>query len=216
MKFMKRDKTILLWINGFGFASADQIMRFMGVQKSACYARLKKLVDGGYLVHDYVLHGMSGIYRPTPAGALISGDDLRPLNSIRLSTFKHDMALVDLALDLSEDHKSEFVPQRRFQHDCVALDLDMPKNIADGYISIENQEGLIAVELELYTKTKSRIIEDMEGHNGASFVSDVWYYCNEPRIFSLLESAARDFECVKAFMLPEDAQDLSLYAKLFK
>ena len=57
MIFQNRDVEILRWVNGFGFASADQICKWMGVGTTAGYVRVKKLVDGGYLARERILHG---------------------------------------------------------------------------------------------------------------------------------------------------------------
>lgn len=57
MIFQERDALILRWINGFGFASADQIRQFMKVGNTVAYVRIKKLVDGGSLTRERILHG---------------------------------------------------------------------------------------------------------------------------------------------------------------
>lgn len=204
MRFVERDNAILKWINGFGFASADQIMRFMGIQKSACYARLKKLVSGGYLIHEYVLHGMPGVYRPTALGALTASDTLAPINSIKLSLFKHDLALVDLALYLSLEYEGVFTPNRRFKNEYAELSKELPSSIADGYLSLkDNDKSLIAVELELQAKAKSRLIVAMESHIENSFVSEVWYYCADDRLYLQLSNACASYEGIKVFSLED-------------
>jgi len=87
MIFQERDAKILRWLNGFGFASADQIKRFMGVGKTAAYVRIKKLVEGGYLRQERILHGQARIHRLTKQGSVaINGSnpikvEKRPQNS---------------------------------------------------------------------------------------------------------------------------------------
>ena len=201
MRFVERDGEILRWMNGFGFANADQIMRFMGVKKSSCYARLKKLIEGGYLEHEYVLHGLSGIYKLTQKGTIASGDHLRGSGEIRLGTFKHDLALVDLALDLTDKTGGSFIPQRRIRHDEGLSGVGQTGHVADGYLYLPEQEKPIAVELELTVKARSRLNAIIQDYGGNLAVSEVWYFCKEQSVISALQKAAQGYSFIKIFDL---------------
>ncbi len=201
MKFVKRDGEILRWINGFGFANADQIMRYMDVKKSSCYARLKKLVGAGYLEHEYVLHGSSGIYKLTGKGTLVSGDHIRPVGEIRLGTFKHDLALVDLALDIQDKMGGQFTPQRRIRHDEGLSGVGQVGHVSDGYLYLEGEEKPIAIELELSVKARTRLNSIIEGYGGNLSIKEVWYFCNDLSVKSALEKASKGYSFIKIFDL---------------
>lgn len=201
---MKRDEKILRWINGFGFANADQLMRYMGVQKSSCYARLKKLVEGGYLEHEYVLHGASGIYKCTKKGTVASGDHIPPAGDIRLGTFKHDLALVDLGLNLEAETRGSFIPQRQIRHDEGLSGVGQLGHVADGYLNLEGEDKPIAVELELSVKSRARLNSIIEGYGGNLAVKEVWYYTNHASVESALKKAAHSYSFIKIFDLNND------------
>ena len=201
MRFVERDGEILRWVNGFGFASADQIMRYMNVKKATCYTRLKKLVEAGYLNRERILHGQARIHKLTKEGILASGDHLRPTGEIRLGTFKHDLALVDLALDLRDATGGEFIPQRRIRHDEGLSGLGQFGHVADGYLHLLHHDKPIAIELELTVKAKSRLNSIIEGYGGNLTVHEVWYFCQDKSVISALKKAAQGYSFIKIFDL---------------
>lgn len=205
MRFVERDEHILKWINGFGFASANQIMRFMGVKKSACYSRLKKLVNAGYLQHEYVLHGSSGVYKVTQQGVLASCDHLKGYGEIRLGTFKHDLALVDLSLGLCELLGGSFIGQRHIRHDEGLSGVGKIGHVADGYYYQNISEKPVAIELELSIKGRARLHSIIEDYSINLSVSEVWYFCKDIGVKSALENAASAYSFIKIF----DLADLS-------
>ena len=117
MIFQDRDIDILRWVNGFGFASAEHIRQFMEVGKTAAYVRIKKLVDGGYLTRNRILHGQARIHKVTRKGVKATGDNVLPLKYVNLGTFRHDYKLVDLSLHLEAQTGGKFIPERCIRHD---------------------------------------------------------------------------------------------------
>jgi len=200
---MKRDEKILRWINGYGFANADQLMRYMDVQKSSCYARLKKLIEGGYLEHEYVLHGASGIYKCTKKGTIAASDHIPPAGDIRLGTFKHDLSLVDLGLKLEAETGGSFIPQRQIRHDEGLSGVGQLGHVADGYLNLEGEDKPIAIELELSVKSRARLNSIIEGYGGNLAVKEVWYYTNNASVKSALQKAAHSYSFIKIFDLNE-------------
>lgn len=202
MIFQERDAEILRWVNGFGFASADQIRKYMGVGNTAAYVRLKKLVGGGYLARERILHGQARIHKVTKKGTVASGDAVLPLNYVNLGTFRHDFRLVDLALMLEQETGGRFIPDRRIRHDEGLSGVGQLGHIPDGYLYIGDDKP-VAIEWELSVKSRSRIQEIINGYGGDLSVREVWYYTDQKEVASAIEKAARGFSFIRVRQIPD-------------
>ncbi len=203
MIFQERDAEILRWINGFGFASAEQIKTFMKVGNTAAYVRLKKLVDGGYLTRERILHGQARIHKLTKKGVLASGDAVLPLQYVNLGTFRHDYKLIDLALMLEEETGGSFQPDRRIRHDEGLSGVGQLGHIADGLLSI-GQDKPIAIELELSVKSRARIKSIINDYGGNLSVKEVWYYTDNKEVVRAISQASKGFDFIKVKEIPKD------------
>lgn len=202
MIFQDRDTDILRWVNGFGFASAEHIRQFMGVGKTAAYVRIKKLVDGGYLVRDRILHGQARIHKVTRNGVTATGDAVLPLKYVNLGTFRHDYKLIDLALMLEAQTGGTFIPDRRIRHDEGLSGVGQLGHIPDGYLYIDDDKP-IAVELELSVKSRVRINEIVNSYGGDLSVKGTWYFTDNKSVKRAIEKAAGDFDFIKVKELRE-------------
>lgn len=196
MMFQERDAAILRRVNGFGFASAEHIRRFMGVGQTAAYVRIKKLVEGGYLTRERVLHGQARIHKVTKKGVTASGDALLPLKYVSLGTFRHDYTLVDLALWLEAQTGGRFHPDRRIRHDEGLSGVGQLGHIADGYLYI-GEDKPIAIELELSVKSRKRIQDIIHGYGGNLAVKEVWYFTDQQTVQHAIQKAASGFSFIK-------------------
>lgn len=209
MIFQERDAEILRWVNGFGFASAEQIRQFMKVGNTAAYVRVKKLVEGGYLARERILHGQARIHKVTKKGVLASGDAVLPLNYVNLGTFRHDFKLVDLGLMLEEQTGGTFQPDRRIRHDEGLSGVGQLGHVADGYLHI-GEDKPIAVELELSVKSRARIQSIIDGYGGNLAVKEVWYYTDQKSVAAAIGKAAHGFSFIKVRQIPENLPDKRL------
>lgn len=203
MIFQDRDADVLRWVNGFGFASADQIKSFMGVGQTAAYVRLKKLVEGGYLERERILHGQARIHKVTKKGVLASGDAVLPLGDVRLGTFRHDYKLVDLALMLEEETGGKFTPDRRIRHDEGLSGVGQLGHIPDGYLQI-GEDKPIAIELELSVKSRARINSIINDYGGNLSVKEVWYYTDTQDVARAISKAADGYSFIKVKQIPSE------------
>ena len=209
MIFQERDAEILKWINGFGFASAEQIQAFMKVGKTACYVRLKKLVDGGYLTRERILHGQARIHKLTKKGMLACGDAILPLKYVNLGTFRHDFKLIDLALMLERETGGSFMPDRRIRHDEGLSGVGQLGHIADGFLTI-GQDKPIAVELELSVKSRARINSIINGYGGNLAVKEVWYYTDNKEVIRAITKASKGFDFIKVKEMPSNKSEAAI------
>lgn len=205
MRLMPRDEQVLKWINGFGCVTADQIARFLGVPKPAFYHRLKKMTEAGFLTHEYVLHGCAGVYKLTKLGTQICGDGLSPLKEINLGIFRHDLALVDLSLDITQELKGEILPHRRIRRDLGLRGVGQAGHIADAYFYAATLDKPVAIELELTMKGRTRLNEIINNYGGDLSVREVWYFSPERGVRSAVEKASQGYSFIKIFTLPEGA-----------
>ena len=203
MIFQERDAEILKWINGFGFASAEQIQSFMRVGKTACYVRLKKLVDGGYLIRERILHGQARIHKLTKKGALACGDAILPLKYVNLGTYRHDFKLIDLALMLERETGGSFQPDRRIRHDEGLSGVGQLGHIADGLLTI-GQDKPIAIELELTVKSRARLNSIIQEYGGNLAVKEVWYYTDNKEVVRALGKASNGYDFIKVKEIPNE------------
>ena len=201
MIFQERDAKVLQWINGFGFASADQIQKFMKVGTTAAYVRIKKLVDGGYLTRERVLHGQARLHKVTKKGMSASADALAPMQYITLGTFRHDLMLVDLALSLETETGGIFTPDRRIRHNEGLSGKGQSGHVADGYLYVGDEKP-IAVELELSVKSRARIVDIINTYGGNLGVKEVWYFTDHKAVVHALQKAAKGYSFIKIRQLP--------------
>lgn len=205
MIFQARDEAMLRWINGFGFVNALQVQRFMQVNRPAAYARLKKLEDAGYIRHQYILHGQAGIYRVTKLGAQRAGDDLLPLQTLRMGSFNHDLLIIDLAHRLEAWSGGRFVPERRIRHDEGLSGVGQTGHIADGFLYLEGKDDPIAIELELTLKGRERLRKIIEAYSLDFSVDQIWYFTDSDSVQRSVEQLSKGYPFIKVKRLSADA-----------
>lgn len=200
MIFQERDVEILRWINGFGFASAEQIRGFMQVNDSTAYARIGKLVKHGYLERQRILHGQARVHKVTKKGVIASGDALVPLAYVTMGTFRHDFMLVDLALMLERQTGGRFTPDRRIRHNEGLSGVGQLGHVPDGYLHI-GEDKPIAIELELSIKSRQRIQNIVNGYGGNLDVKEVWYYTDQEDVARAIGKAADGYSFIRVMPL---------------
>ena len=181
----------------------------MKVGKTACYVRLKKLVDGGYLTRERILHGQARIHKLTKKGMLACGDAILPLKYVNLGTFRHDFKLIDLALMLERETGGSFMPDRRIRHDEGLSGVGQLGHIADGFLTI-GQDKPIAVELELSVKSRARINSIINGYGGNLAVKEVWYYTDNKEVIRAITKASKGFDFIKVKEMPSNKSEAAI------
>lgn len=182
LRLTERDIAILRWVNAHRYARAEQIFKRFGLSRAIGYRRLKLLVQHGYLVHEIVFHGQPGHYRVTAKGVAASGDELSAPREVPLSSYRHDIMLVDLALELVRKTGGTWITERQLRHQ-LGLDkvgrVGKHPHVPDGVLQIE-QNGravVIAVELELSHKVGPRLQRILENYAVSNY-SQVLYCCS--------------------------------------
>ena len=179
----ERDVAIISFVNGMGYVSYSQLKRRFTREVSR--RRLGELCRCSYLRYDRIFFKGEGIYRVTAAGVKAAGHFLRPLKTVNLSTYRHDLQVVDLALLLEQMTGgcwiSERVLQRRLRLQPGRI---RREPLPDGLLAWPGRE--VAVELELSGKPYWRLEKILRSYTRSAY-DEVWYVTGRADLSDRLE-----------------------------
>lgn len=187
----KRDLDIMRWINRHGFAGAGQVSIGFSMNQYTVYSRLRKLLVGGLLKYEKIIHGLPGVYWLTRAGVKACESPLSPIKAPVLGKFEHDLYLIGLSLQLENQYAdinwitarevlSERVQGIRERSEALRM---MSVQLPDGLLVRKKQR--FAVELELSVKGDARIKKIITNYTReiiAGNYAAVFYYCGSDAI----------------------------------
>lgn len=177
MNISKEDLELLQWINGFGFVTSEQVSKRRKTCQRVTNRKLQKFENVGLIRRERIFMADSSIVRMTHEGVKLIGDELQPLRKLKLGSYEHDKALVDLSLKLqAEFESSEFQPERRIRHEIGLSGVGQAGHIADGELRL-NDGSKIAVELELTRKQNFRLQKIISQLQTNLSLKGVWYFC---------------------------------------
>ncbi len=182
-----RDSEIVYWIGRLGGAGAEHVTREFMMSRSAAYQRLRSLTRDGLLEHHAVLYGRPGMYTATPAGLRWQGiSHLRACN-IRPGSFEHAWQVAHTAVELGEAMPDwDLISERELR----AIESEREELLASARVGqvasrailhrpdlvLSCTAGLvIPVEVELSTKSASRLAAICRGWARARHVNTVYY-----------------------------------------
>jgi hypothetical protein len=184
---------------------------FLGVSAGTAYARLRRLTDAGYLVHDHKLYREPGYYQATRQGLAAVGVGYRP-RPVDLNLYRHDVGTAWLWL---AGRRGVFGPMRAVigerrmrSQDGAAPATQEPFGVRlGGYgpggrprlhypdlLFVTPKGKRIAVELELTGKGRARREKILSGYAADPRVDAVLYlvhHRNHPLARSIEDSARR-------------------------
>lgn len=198
-RITERDVEIVAWIARWRFASLEQVRARFGLGRSVAYERLGRLVELGLLDFQRLFTARPGSYTVTADGLGVAEVGL-PRVGVDLRTYRHDAALVDVAIDL-ERRGLEVVSERELRAaDAGAAEpryaVVLGGQQADGRARrhypdlIVGGEGQarFAVELELAAKRTARLREILVAYRRAQHLQAVVYYAELPAVRTRLET----------------------------
>ena len=195
MDFTPRDARLLRWINGHGFVTVQQAATWLGVRYQTCHRRLKRLVDGGYLITTRVGHSRY-VFRLVKAGVIECGDDLSPLKIIAMGSYRHDLQLVDLAMLLENQTGGRFVTERRIRQHRNLSGVGARGHVPDGLLELDGKKP-IAIELEISTKGWRRLRTIMSNYAADLDIAEVWYFAGSDALHRRLCRAADGYGFIR-------------------
>lgn len=188
IKLTERDVKLFHWLNGFGFATVEQIAKYWKVSNVCVYRRTRGLAEAGYLTHERIFHGKPGIYRVTAEGVKVAGHELSALKKINLQSYHHDLDVLNLSFSLLKEHgdNSQFLPERWLRHEKGLKGVGQKGHIPDGVFATSDGQKY-AIELELSLKGSRRRKRILDGYLKNFDYAEVWYFCSRDTYQSLTD-----------------------------
>ena len=197
----KRDKELMRWVNGVGFATIGQIGEKMSMSNWAVYKRVQKLTKIDCLISQRVYHGQPGVYRVSEQGAACAGCHLPALRMISRATYEHDSIVTQLILKLHKTVGGELTTERELRYQKTQNGIGQYGHIADGEILIDDKK--IAIEVELTKKGNRRLQKIMSNYMKNFDINEVWYFCATNEIKRQISEYQSSMSFLKVFNLRE-------------
>jgi len=201
MQITSRDLEIIKWINGFGYVTVEHLQRKMLISKQAVYRRMKKLADEEYIIHERLFVDQPGVYGVTKKGVSVSGDDLGP-GKISLGTYRHDLEVVRVALELEEKTGGIYLSERRIRKKNGLHGVGQAGHVPDGILNFSDGKK-IAVEVELSTKGTARLEKILKGYVRLTEFTKVWYFTENRSLAEKIKSLSAKMPFIQVFDLYE-------------
>lgn len=197
----ERDLEILKFINDFGFCEMPQIERQFSLKKPRSYQVIKRLINAGLLIHEYVLHRQHGIYRLTKQGA--EWTELPALKYISLGSYLHQLKIVEVYQQLRQRYPDAiWTSERRLKQDKFSSGkLGRYGHVADGMLAFPDGR-YIAIEVELTMKGKNRLNDIVKSYASRFEIKEVWYFCAK-EIVNKVKKEIAHLPYVKVFGISE-------------
>ena len=200
LKLTERDVEILRFINDFGFCEMPHLDKRFGLNKPRNYQLLNRLVRGGLLFHERIFYGRHGIYRLTRRGAAFT--NLPAMHKVVFGTYVHDVALLDVYLQLRETYpQAHWIGQRALLKEKGQESVGKRGHLSDGILILSNEKR-VAIEIELTLKARRRLEMILKAYGGAFEYKEVWYYCSDS-VASYMRSMTVDKPFIKVYALSE-------------
>lgn len=182
-----RDSHIVSWIGSLGAAGADHVMRQFEMSRSIAYQRLSSLTRDGLLEHHAVLYGRPGMYTATLAGLRWQSIAHLGVFNVRPGSFEHAWQIAHTVVELGHAMPDwEVIGERQIR--------SIESEIGELFASVQvGQIGaramlhrpdlalsspgalMVPVEVELSTKSASRLAAICRGWARAPHIDAVYY-----------------------------------------
>ena len=199
-----RDREIVKWIGRQGVVRSEHVMTRFSMGRTATYRRLHELVDYGLVRRHRLLCDDGGLLTATADG--LRWAELHPLSPprISLSLVPHMIASAALAAELEpqlvhgtllsdREHRAAENAAGRPLASAV-LGFDRPDRARlhrpDFALVGAGGEQMVAIEIELTLKTRTRLERILRGYLRNRNVASVRYYTS-PQIGDAVRRAAR-------------------------
>lgn len=199
IRLVGKDVELMKWLNGFGFATIEQIAKKLNCSKKSAYWRMRRLSQHKYIRHDLIFSRELGIYRLTEFGRKSIGDELTILKNVNLNNYRHDLLVINLSLVLERCYKAHFIAERRIRLTHGIHRRNAKVQVPDGVLSIQQKQ--VAVEVELSMKSRRRRYKIMSCYARQFQYDEVWYFCQGEYVSRQLAEFESKYEFLKIFQI---------------
>ena len=198
VRLTARDLKLFTWIHSSGFVSIEHISTWLDVDRSTAYKRMKKLVEQDYLSYQRITYE-GGIYYLNRLGVDAAQSPLPVLRKISLATYRHDLQVVSVCLQLVKQFGGRIVSERELRQQQGQEAFGDHTHISDGDWLIRDKR--IALEIELNKKSRFRR-EKIFTHYLKHFEYDgVCYFYGNRKIQRQLEPYQQQVDWLKCYDL---------------
>ncbi len=182
-----RDSQIVSWIGRLGAAGAAHVMRQFEMSRSMAYQRLNALTRDGLLEHHAILYGRPGMYTATLAGLRWQGIAHLGVFNVRPGGFEHAWQVAHTAVELQDAMPDWEVISEREIRVMESEGRDLFASVQVGQVGgramlhrpdlvLTCPEPLVVpIEVELSTKSASRLAAICRGWARARHIDTVYY-----------------------------------------
>ncbi len=196
------DLEIIRFLARMRLATALQLSRAMAMRPDRVYRRTRFLHGAGLIRYERVVAGRPGIYLATRRGVSLAGCPLGA-GRIGLTTYRHDLAMVSLSLELLASHPgSRWRSEREIRS---SVDLGESGHVSDGVL-IRSTDS-VAVELELTPKGLRRLGRILRYYARCREYGEVWYFLTDATALTRYQRLMRPYPHIRARLwdLPREA-----------
>jgi len=199
MQLTKRDREILCFINETGICVMPQIQKEFDLKFPRNYQVMKRLVDGGYVVHDQIFKKQHGIYYLSRKGA--EHTPLPAISNVSLGGYKHQLLVTDIRQNLCKKYPdAKWISERHLKQQKFYYGIGKTGHVADGMLIFPDKK--IAIEVELSLKGKHRLENIFSAYGGQLDIEEAWYFCAD-QLISPLTTLSRNKSYIKIHSLEE-------------
>jgi predicted transcriptional regulator len=179
MQLTKRDREILGFINETGICVMPQIQREFNLKFPRSYQVMKRLIEGGYVLHDQIFRNQYGIYYLTSKGA--ENTTLPAISTVSLGGYKHQLLITDIRQKLCNKYpNTKWISERHLKQQKFYYGIGKTGHVADGMLIFPDKK--IAIEVELSLKGKHRLESIFSAYGGQLDIEEAWYFCADQLI----------------------------------
>lgn len=194
IRITENDIKIVHFINRFKFARSSDVAKKFNRSEFPVYRRLAGMTRENILTYKRFFFSGPGVYYPTAQGvALLPEETIGPIQSLNMGTYRHDLAVLQVAIDLELQGKRT-ASERELRSMWTKRDIKgriiVPPHVPDLAV-IQESGKLIYYEIELTTKSTARLQKILNWYSTQRNLEKVIYLVATDELAAKITELAR-------------------------